>query len=147
MDLNLFFVINVKIAKIKTAIAKATTPPNLLGIQRKIAYAYKKYHSGWIWTGVTIGFASEKFSGSPKTQGSIKVKKVKEISKIKNPKMSLKEKNIWNEIFSKFELRPNREEDPFSWRNKRWIIINPKTTKGNIKWKEKNRVNVGFITA
>jgi len=27
-------------------IAKATTPPNLLGIDRKIAYAIKKYHSG-----------------------------------------------------------------------------------------------------
>jgi hypothetical protein len=27
---------------------KATTPPNLLGMERKIAYANKKYHSGWI---------------------------------------------------------------------------------------------------
>jgi hypothetical protein len=25
---------------------KAITPPNLLGIERKIAYANKKYHSG-----------------------------------------------------------------------------------------------------
>ena len=49
--------------------AKATTPPSLLGIDRKIAYAIKKYHSGWIWTGVTRGFAGIKFSGSPNTQG------------------------------------------------------------------------------
>jgi hypothetical protein len=26
----------------------AITPPNLLGIDRRIAYANKKYHSGWI---------------------------------------------------------------------------------------------------
>jgi hypothetical protein len=29
-----------------TAKTKPTTPPNLLGIERKIAYANKKYHSG-----------------------------------------------------------------------------------------------------
>jgi len=50
-------------------IANATTPPNLLGIDRKIAYAIKKYHSGWIWTGVTRGLAGIKFSGSPNIQG------------------------------------------------------------------------------
>jgi len=36
---------------------KQITPPSLLGIERKIAYANKKYHSGWIWIGVTKGFA------------------------------------------------------------------------------------------
>jgi hypothetical protein len=35
-----------QIIKIIIDIAKATTPPNLLGIDRKIAYAIKKYHSG-----------------------------------------------------------------------------------------------------
>ena len=34
--------------KIATDIARAITPPNLLGIDRKIAYANRKYHSGWI---------------------------------------------------------------------------------------------------
>lgn len=43
---------------------KPTTPPNLLGIQRKIAYAKRKYHSGWIWIGVTKGLAGIKFSAS-----------------------------------------------------------------------------------
>jgi hypothetical protein len=45
---------------------KAITPPNLLGIARKIAYAKRKYHSGWMWTGVTKGLAGIKLSGSPK---------------------------------------------------------------------------------
>jgi hypothetical protein len=30
----------------RTARTKPKTPPNLLGIERKIAYANKKYHSG-----------------------------------------------------------------------------------------------------
>lgn len=42
------------------------TPPSLFGIDRKIAYANKKYHSGLMWIGVTIGLAIEKLSGSPK---------------------------------------------------------------------------------
>jgi hypothetical protein len=44
----------------------AITPPNLLGIDRKIAYANKKYHSGWMCTGVERGFAGMKLSGSPR---------------------------------------------------------------------------------
>ena len=36
-------------------ITKATTPPNLLGMDRRMAYAKRKYHSGWMWTGVTKG--------------------------------------------------------------------------------------------
>jgi len=35
---------------------KAKTPNNLLGIDLSIAYAGKKYHSGTICSGVTIGF-------------------------------------------------------------------------------------------
>ena len=35
----------------------AITPPNLLGMDLKIAYANKKYHSGCMCTGVTRGFA------------------------------------------------------------------------------------------
>jgi len=45
--------------RIRSAAAKAITPPNLLGIDRRIAYTHKKYHSGLIWTGVTRGFASK----------------------------------------------------------------------------------------
>lgn len=35
----------------------AITPNNLFGIDLNIAYANKKYHSGWICAGVTNGFA------------------------------------------------------------------------------------------
>jgi hypothetical protein len=34
------------INKIAIDIARAITPPSLLGIDRKIAYANRKYHSG-----------------------------------------------------------------------------------------------------
>jgi quinol-cytochrome oxidoreductase complex cytochrome b subunit len=39
----------------KTAAKSAKTPNNLFGIDLKIAYAGKKYHSGTICSGVTIG--------------------------------------------------------------------------------------------
>ena len=52
--------------RIKIDITKAITPPNLLGIDRRIAYANRKYHSGLMWAGVDIGFAGEKLSGSLK---------------------------------------------------------------------------------
>lgn len=45
------------IAKIKIDMIKARTPPNLLGIERRIAYANRKYHSGLIWGGVFSGLA------------------------------------------------------------------------------------------
>jgi hypothetical protein len=35
-----------KINKIAIDKTRAITPPNLLGIERRIAYANKKYHSG-----------------------------------------------------------------------------------------------------
>jgi len=49
---------------IKMAAIKPITPPSLFGIDRKIAYANKKYHSGWIWMGEFRGLAGLKFSGS-----------------------------------------------------------------------------------
>ncbi len=52
--------------KNKTAINNPNTPPNLLGIERRIAYAKRKYHSGWIWIGVTNGLAGIQFSASIK---------------------------------------------------------------------------------
>lgn len=36
---------------------RASTPPSLLGIDRKIAYANKKYHSGLMWGRVFRGLA------------------------------------------------------------------------------------------
>jgi len=57
--------LNGRIIIIKIDKRRATTPPSLLGIDRRIAYANKKYHSGWMWIGVFNGFAGLKFSGSP----------------------------------------------------------------------------------
>lgn len=55
-------------------------PPILLGIDRSIQYANKKYHSGIMWIGVIIGFAGMKFSGSISTVGFVEIIKVKIIS-------------------------------------------------------------------
>jgi len=49
--------INGSVNKTKIDANNATTPNNLLGIDRKIAYEGKKYHSGTICSGVTIAFA------------------------------------------------------------------------------------------
>jgi hypothetical protein len=71
---------------------RARTPPNLLGIARKIAYAKRKYHSGWIWTGVTRGLAGKKLSGSISKNGFCKFKQINP-NRIRQPlKRSLKEK-------------------------------------------------------
>lgn len=53
-------------SKIATDITRAITPPNLLGIDRRMAYANRKYHSGWMCAGVTRGLAGMKLSGSPR---------------------------------------------------------------------------------
>jgi len=50
-------------------IPNASTPPSFEGIDRRITYANRKYHSGWICSGATIGFAGEKFSTSPNIFG------------------------------------------------------------------------------
>ena len=52
--------------RIKIEARRARTPPSLLGIDRRIAYANRKYHSGLIWAGVTRGLAGVKLSGSPR---------------------------------------------------------------------------------
>ena len=36
--------------RIVTDIARAITPPNLLRIDRRIVYANRMYHSGWMCT-------------------------------------------------------------------------------------------------
>ena len=49
--------------KIKIAANIAITPPNLSGIERKIAQNGNKYHSGTIDAGVTKGFPGIQLSG------------------------------------------------------------------------------------
>lgn len=80
-----------KINRINRAINSARTPPNLLGIDRRIAYTQRKYHSGLIWIGVTSGFARRKFSGSVSRFGINKIIIRNNISAIINPVASLVE--------------------------------------------------------
>lgn len=79
---------------IKTKIEnnRAKTPPNLLGIDRKIAQANRKYHSGLMWGGVTKGLAGVKFSGSPRRFGENNASNARESSITTKPRRSLLEK-------------------------------------------------------
>jgi hypothetical protein len=61
--------VNGRVNRINSAAKRATTPPNLFGMDRRIAYTHKKYHSGLMWIGVTRGFATMKFSGSANILG------------------------------------------------------------------------------
>lgn len=63
-----FFVFIITV-KIRIDITRAKTPPSFDGIDRKITYANRKYHSGWMCIGATRGFAGEKFSTSPNRFG------------------------------------------------------------------------------
>lgn len=144
--LNLFFIENGKINRIKIDMNKDKTPPNLLGIDRKIAYANKKYHSGWIWTGVTIGLAGVKLSGSDNINGSDKFNEINIIKINENPIKSLIEKYGWNGILSVFELIPVGLFDPVWWRKNKWIIVIITIINGNIKCNLKNRDSVALST-
>ena len=46
---------------------------NLFRIDCRIAYANRKYHSGWMCTDVFSGFAGVKLSGSSRISGSFRV--------------------------------------------------------------------------
>ena len=80
-----------RVNKIKSAANNAKTPPSLLGIDRKIAYTHKKYHSGLMWIGVTRGFATIKFSGSVSRSGANNVIIKNNDRAIEYPNISLME--------------------------------------------------------
>lgn len=67
----------------------ARTPPSLLGIDRRMAYAKRKYHSGLMCGGVTRGLAGVKFSGSPRRLGEKRARDVRAERRIIKPRMSL----------------------------------------------------------
>jgi len=71
---------------------RAKTPPSLLGMERRIAYANKKYHSGLMCGGVTSGFAGVKLSGSPNRLGEKSARDVSPNRRATNPSRSLYEK-------------------------------------------------------
>lgn len=68
---------------------RARTPPSLLGIDRRMAYANRKYHSGLIWGGVTRGLAGVKLSGSPKRLGKNNAREVRAMRRTAKPSRSL----------------------------------------------------------
>lgn len=117
-----------------------------MGIDRKIAYANKKYHSGLMWIGVIIGFAGEKLSGSIKMNGLDIDIIVNSVIIIENPIMSLIEKYGWNGILSIDEFSPIGLFEPVMWRNIRWIITIIVMMNGSVKWILKNRDSVALST-
>lgn len=74
-----------RISRIKIAVNMATTPPSLFGIDRRMAYAHRKYHSGLMCVGVTRGFAGMKFSGSFSKFGERRASMDRKNIRIKNP--------------------------------------------------------------
>lgn len=77
--------------RISSAANRAITPPSLLGIDRRIAYTHRKYHSGLMWMGVTKGLARRKFSGSVRRFGINRTIIINIVSAIINPSASLVE--------------------------------------------------------
>lgn len=123
------------------------TPPNLLGTERRIAYANRKYHSGWIWVGVIKGLAWIKFSGSPDTQGNRSVIIDSPLVIKTNLVMSLIVKYGWNGSLSVLADKPKGLFDPVWWRKSKWVAANLRIMNGTVKWKAKNRVKVAASTA
>lgn len=84
-------VVRGRINRIRRAAKRARTPPSLLGIDRRIAYTHRKYHSGLMWIGVTSGLANRKFSGSVIRFGVNKIIIINRVRAIINPRASLVE--------------------------------------------------------
>jgi len=76
-------------SKMRIEAPRATTPANLDGMQRRIAYAKRKYHSGTMWAGVSMGLAGLKFSVSTRRVGDVKTSPTRMVSKTTNPLVSL----------------------------------------------------------
>jgi hypothetical protein len=93
--------------RIAIDITSALTPHSLLGIDRRTAFANRKYHSGWICTGVTRGFAGINLSGSPRMYGSFRDKVDNTMNRIINPTISLVVKYGWNGTLSMSLFKPS----------------------------------------
>ena len=68
---------------------RARTPPSLFGIDRRMAYANRKYHSGLICGGVTRGLAGVKLSGSPSRLGENSAREARAVRSAAKPSRSL----------------------------------------------------------
>jgi hypothetical protein len=111
----------------------ATTPPSLLGIDRRMAYSHRKYHSGLMWVGVTKGLARRKFSGSVNKLGLYIISIINNIRTIAYTNLSLIEKYEWNGIRFEFASMPIGLFEPVWWRNRRCIITMALITNGRMK--------------
>ena len=58
-------------------------------MDRRIAYAKRKYHSGTIWAGVDKGFEAIKLSGSPRRNGEKKTRERRAVIITTKPNISL----------------------------------------------------------
>ena len=125
---------------------RAITPPNLDGIDRNTTYANKKYHSGWIWTGATKGFAMLKFSTSPRMFGVNEIMVVSMMAIRIRGRVSFTKNNGLNLSLSLFVDTFDGLEDPFSCRRIRWISTITVINIGRRKCREKNRFRVGCET-
>jgi len=142
--LILFFV--DKTISIKIDATSAITPPSFDGMDRRMTYANRKYHSGWMCTGVTSGFAGLKFSTSPSKFGEFDTISMNMIEISVPGNRSFTENDGWNFILSVSVFVLFGFEDPFSCSSIRWIIIRIISTIGSRKWREKNRFRVGWDT-
>lgn len=143
LELDLFL---NRVIRNATDIARATTPPSFDGTDRRIAYANRKYHSGWMCTGVTRGLAGFRFSTSPRRSGLFEIIRIiaREIHTIGDRSFVLKWG--WNLILSVFVLEPVGFEEPVSCKAIRWMITSAAIAIGVMKWSEKNRFKVGCDT-
>jgi len=140
----LFFVTRVN--RIITDIASAITPPSFDGIDRRITYANRKYHSGWICTGATSGLAGLKFSTSPSMFGLFEEIIIIISIIIIIGMESFTENMGLNFTLSMLDWSVDGLDDPFSCNRIMWIIAKTVITIGRRKWSEKNRFNVGCDT-
>jgi hypothetical protein len=119
------------------------TPPILLGIARRIEYAKRKYHSGWICSGVDIGLAGIKLSGSMNRNGLVSDVLINSLINIDVVTKSLKVNRGWKGSLSLDKASPRGLLDPFSCRVIRWIVTRRAIRNGIVKWRVKNRFKVG----
>ena len=132
--------------RIKIDANRPITPPNLLGMARKIAQANKKYHSGTIWAGVDNELARMKLSGSPRRFGLNRTSHKRAESMIQKPKTSLIVKYQWNGILSAEETTPSGLLLPVLCSMKICTTTVNATNNGTTKWKVKKRVRVALST-
>jgi len=125
---------------------RAITPPSFEGMDRKITYANRKYHSGWMWIGATRGLAGLKFSTSLRIFGILDVIRTINIIIKMAGIVSFTENKGLNFTLSKFVWEFVGFEDPFSWRRIRWTNTITEIIIGRRKCKEKNRFKVGCET-